>query len=186
MMGVSSIMMAFNKPDLRRRSLCAPIPARNSNLQLAAGHTIFALGCWSVLVLCSFVLRQEPAVIRASVAVLLEHTGIHHRKRQHRIPRRQLSKECRRTSRAVNVIANGMSFICGVFVPQSILSKKVLDVGRFLPAYWYVKANDAISGLSRATAGALLPIYGDVLIQLAFAAAIFAVTLLLTKERQAE
>ncbi|HNU94646.1 MAG TPA: ABC transporter permease, partial [Bacillota bacterium] len=87
---------------------------------------------------------------------------------------------------AVNVIANAMSFIGGVFVPQSILSKQVLDVGRFLPAYWYVKANDAISRLSRPTTSALRPIYGDVLIQLAFAAAIFATTLLLTKERQAE
>jgi ABC-2 type transport system permease protein len=87
---------------------------------------------------------------------------------------------------AVNVIANGMSFICGVFVPQSILSRHVLDFGRFLPAYWYVKANDAISGLYRPTASSVRLIYGDVLIQLAFAAAIFAVTLLLTKERQAE
>jgi len=55
-MGVSSIMMAFNRPDLRRRSLCAPIPARSRSMQLAAGHTVFALGCWSVLVLFSFVL----------------------------------------------------------------------------------------------------------------------------------
>jgi len=87
---------------------------------------------------------------------------------------------------AVNVIANGMSLIGGVWVPQSILSKQVLDVGRFLPAYWYVKANDAISRLSRLSASALRPIYGDVLIQLAFAAAIFATTLLLIRERQAE
>ncbi len=187
MMGVSSIMMAFNKPDLRRRNLCAPIPARSRSLQLAAGHTIFALGCWSVLVLFSFVLYGRSllssglvwlyclntlafTVVSAGIGFLVGSSV------------RSVGAQ----AGAVNVISNGMSFICGVFVPQSILSKPVLSFGRFLPAYWYVKANDAISGLSRATAGALRPIYGDVLIQLAFAAAIFAATLLLTKERQAE
>jgi len=187
MMGVSAIMMAFNKPDLRRRSLCTPIPARSANLQLAVGHTIFALGCWSVLVLFSFVLYGRNllssglvwlycmntlafTVVSASIGFLVG-SSVRSNGAQ---------------AGAVNVIANGMSFVCGVFVPQSILSKHVLDFGRFLPAYWYVKANDAISGLSRPTASALRPIYGDVLIQLAFAAAIFAVTLLLTKERQAE
>jgi ABC-2 type transport system permease protein len=187
MMGVSSIMMAFNKPDLLRRNLCAPIPARSRSLQLAAGHTVFALGCWSLLVLFSFVLYGRSllssglvwlyclntlafTVVSASIGFLVGSSV----------------KSIGAQAGAVNVIANGMSFIGGVWVPQSIMSKQVLDVGRFLPAYWYVKANDAISRLSRLSASALRPIYGDVLIQLAFAAAIFATTLLLTKERQAE
>jgi len=187
MAGVSSIMMAFSKPDLLRRSLCAPIPARSRSLQLAAGHTVFALGCWSLLVLFSFVLYGRSllssglvrlyclntlafTVVSASIGFLVGSSV----------------KSVGAQAGAVNVIANGMSFIGGVFVPQSVLSKQVLDVGRFLPAYWYVRANDAISRLSRLSAGALRPIYGDVLIQLAFAAAIFVTTLLLTKERQAE
>ena len=187
MMGVSSIMMAFNKPDVRMRSMCAPIPARSANLQLAAGHTIFALGCWLLLVLVSFALYGRNllssglvwlyclntvafTVVSASIGFLVG----------------SLVKSVGAQAGAVNVIANGMCFIGGVFVPQSILSKQVLDVGRFLPAYWYVKVNDALSGLSRPTAGAVRPIYGDILIQLAFAAAVFATTLLLTKEREAE
>jgi len=187
MMGVSSIMMAFNKPDLLRRNLCAPIPARSRSLQLAAGHTVFALGCWSVLVLFSFVLYGRSllssglvwlyclntlafTVVSASIGFLIGGSV----------------KSVGAQAGAVNVIANGMSFMCGVFVPQSILSKQVLDFGRFLPAYWYVRANDAISALYRPIASALRPIYGDMLIQLGFAAAIFATALLLAKERQAE
>ena len=187
MMGVSSIMMAFNKPDLLRRNLCAPIPARSRSLQLAAGHTVFALGCWSVLVLFSFVLYGRSllssglvwlyclntlafTVVSASIGFLIGSSV----------------KSVGAQAGAVNVIANGMSFMCGVFVPQSILSKQVLDFGRFLPAYWYVRANDAISALYRPIASALRPIYGDMLIQLGFAAAIFATALLLAKERQAE
>lgn len=47
-----------------------------------------------------------------------------------------------------NIFSLGMSFICGVFVPQSILSPGLLNVARFLPLYWMVCANRmAIDGV---------------------------------------
>ncbi len=87
---------------------------------------------------------------------------------------------------AINVITLGMTFLCGVFVPQSIMSKSVLSFGRFLPTYWFIRANDAIGGeISSFTADSLRPIYGSILIQLGgFAVAIFSVTLLLSRERR--
>ena len=39
-----------------------------------------------------------------------------------------------------------MSFLCGVFVKQSLLGEEILNVGKFLPAYWYVRANNMIFG----------------------------------------
>ena len=41
-----------------------------------------------------------------------------------------------------------MSFLCGIFVPQSMLSDSVLKAGQFLPAYWYVRANNMLFGIS--------------------------------------
>ena len=186
MMGVSSIMMAFNKPDLYRRNLCAPIPARSMSLQLAAGHGVFALGCWALLVSASSALYGKSLLSSGlmwlyclnSLAFTMVSTSIGF----------LVGSSVRSHSAqagAVNVIANGMCFLCGVFVPQSIMSKPVLSFARFLPAYWYVRANDAISALSRLTASTLRPIYGHILIQLLFAIAIFATALLLVKERQA-
>ena len=40
----------------------------------------------------------------------------------------------------------GMAFISGCFMPQSMLGNGILTVAKFLPAYWYVKANDILSG----------------------------------------
>lgn len=57
--GVSSVMITFNEKDLYMRNLCAPLPKRSMNLQLAAGHGVFALGCWGMLVLGSFVLHSD-------------------------------------------------------------------------------------------------------------------------------
>ena len=45
-------------------------------------------------------------------------------------------------SMITNIVSLGMSFICGVFVPQYILGKGVLAVARFLPMYWSVYANN--------------------------------------------
>jgi len=69
-------------------------------------------------------------------------------------------------------------------VPQAIMSKAVLSVARFLPSYWFVRANDTITELSKFTTDSLRPIYGSILIQLGFAVALFSVTLLLSKERR--
>ena len=40
----------------------------------------------------------------------------------------------------------GMSFLCGAFVPQSLLGDGVLTFARVLPVYWYERANDILSG----------------------------------------
>jgi ABC-2 type transport system permease protein len=51
-------------------------------------------------------------------------------------------------SMIANVISLGMSFICGVFVPQYLLGSGVLAAAKFLPAYWYVRANNMLCGFS--------------------------------------
>mgnify|MGYP000876395088 CR=1 FL=1 len=185
MTGVSSIMIAFNEKDLYMRNLCAPLPKRSMSLQIAAGHGVFALGCWGILVLGSFVLHGKGllpsglvglyslntlafAVVCAGIGFLVGSSV----------------KSYGAQAGAINVITMGMSFLGGVFVPQQVMSKQVLAVAKFLPSYWFIRANDAIGGLSRFTGDSLRPIYGSILIQLGFAIAIFSVTLLLSKERR--
>ncbi|HHU75856.1 MAG TPA: ABC transporter permease, partial [Firmicutes bacterium] len=57
--GISSIMLAFNKIDLYRRNLAAPLSRRSLNLQIAAGHAVFALGCWALLLISAFALHGK-------------------------------------------------------------------------------------------------------------------------------
>lgn len=186
MTGVSSIMMAFNASDLYLRNLCAPLPRRSMSLQLAAGHGVFALGCWAILVIGSVIMHGRTllpsglvglyslntlafAVVCASIGFLVGNSV------------RSQSAQ----AGAVNVIAMGMCFLGGVFVPQSIMSKPVLAVAKFLPSFWFVRTNDAIGELAGFTSQNLRPIYSNILIELGFALAIFSVTLLLGKERRA-
>ncbi len=86
-------------------------------------------------------------------------------------------------SMIANVLGLGMSFLCGVFVPQYLLSDAVIGFGRFLPAYWFVKANNMLAGFSYEvySVSKFMTCIG---IQLAFAIAVLCVTLLVSKTKQ--
>ncbi|WP_425538195.1 ABC transporter permease [Microaceticoccus formicicus] len=45
---------------------------------------------------------------------------------------------------AITIIGLGSSFISGIFVSKELLSESVLRIASFLPAYWYVKANEVV------------------------------------------
>ncbi|MEE3466807.1 MAG: ABC transporter permease [Eubacterium sp.] len=74
----------------------------------------------------------------------------------------------------------GMCFLCGVFVPQSLLGDGVLAAARFLPAYWYEKANDILCG---AQSGDLGDVGVCMLIEGGFLVALVLVTMLLSRQR---
>ena len=79
-----------------------------------------------------------------------------------------------------NVTGLGMSFLCGVFVPQSLLSDTVLSIGKFLPAYWYIKANDMLAGFSTEVFS-MNKYWTYVGIECGFSVALFCLTLLVFK-----
>ena len=49
------------------------------------------------------------------------------------------------------IVGLGMSFLCGVFIPQTMLGSGVLAIGKLFPVYWYVRATDLLSGAQTGT-----------------------------------
>ena len=76
------------------------------------------------------------------------------------------------------IVGLGSSFLCGVFVPQSMLGSGVLAAAKFLPAYWYVKAVEMLGG-SEKFDGSRLAMY--LLIELGFAAALMLIALVVNR-----
>lgn len=185
-MGVSTIMISFNEPDLYMRNSCSPVPRRRVNLQLATGHTTFALGCWAMLMIGSLVMHGRNlsqtgvlglyslntlafTFVCAAIGLIIG----------------AFVRSTSAQSGVVNVVTLGLCFLGGVFVPQSIMSESVLAVSKFLPSYWFVKANDAIAVLGNSNPEHLHSIYNSILIQVGFAIAIFSIALFFSKEREA-
>jgi ABC-2 type transport system permease protein len=185
-MGVSTIMISFNEPDLYMRNSCSPLSKRRMNLQLAAGHTTFALGCWAVLMIGSLVMHgrnlSETGVLGLYSLNTLAFTFVC---AAIGLVIGAFVRSTSAQSGVVNVVALGLCFLGGVFVPQSIMSESVLAVSKFLPSYWFVKANDAIAVLRNSNPEHLHSIHNSILIQVGFAIAIFSVALFFSKEREA-
>ena len=90
-----------------------------------------------------------------------------------------LIKSPNAASAVCNVVALGLSFISGAFVPQEQLGGSVLKIASLAPTYWFIKANNAIAVLSQFDFSHLKPIFSDMLILACFTVAFFSVALVI-------
>ena len=181
--GLAPIVVIFNKKDLRERTFCSSLHLNNRNLQLALGCVVYALVVWAAFLLLgtaaygramftanalyamlnSFIFLLISAGLTMFISIFTPNDNV--------------------ANMLANIIGLGMSFLCGVFVEPSLLSEGVLKIARFLPAYWYIKANDMASGLS--TQAFDISLYWEAIgIQLLFAVAIFAAALAASRIRR--
>jgi len=168
-LGVSTCMITFNGLDLKRRNLCSPVSIRSLNLQILAGNLTFSFGSWLVMILVSLILYRGAMLtgtgfwlalnsfafmlVGLCLSLLIGYT----------------LKSRNAQAAVANVLTLGTSFIAGVFVPQELLGHSVLQIARFTPTYWFVRANVAIGGLDTFDWSSLGDIRLAILIQLGFA-----------------
>ena len=178
--GLAPILVIFNKNTIQERMCCSAYPLNKRNLYLSFASMVYSLFCWAFFMVLGFLFYGKDIFSRTSllamgnslvfllVAVLIT----------------LLVSLFAPDDSVVNMLANivvlSMSFLCGVFVPQYMLSDGVQAVGKFLPAYWYINANNMLAGFSSEPFS--MDTYFQCLgIELLFAAAFFAVTLAVSK-----
>lgn len=82
-----------------------------------------------------------------------------------------------------NIFGLGFSFLSGVFVPQEFLSPSILPFAKLLPSYWYIQNNDLIFYNKSLSSEQLFTLFRNCGLQVAFAFAIFAAALLISKQK---
>lgn len=181
---LGAILITFNRSDLARRIESSSTKLRERNTQIFSGVIISALVIWAVFIIIAFIvfggemLGVIPALhiannfifllVCVSIAFLLG----------------QFMKTAATLNAVNTALSLGMSFLCGIFVPQELMGSNVQVVAKFLPAYWYVKINDMLSAVIELTASAKREYFEGLGIQLAFAAAIFAVALVVSRQKK--
>lgn len=183
-LGVSSILLALNRPDMRQRTLCSPIKPRRISFEIMLGNLMLALFLWLINLLLAFIICGSDiisisgllwaanllliTIVMLSISILLG----------------GFIKKKNTQSAVANTLALGMSFVSGAFVPQALLGKSVLAAAKFLPSYWYVKASDEIGRLKEISRSSLEPVFICFLIELGFAMAIICVILAVNRQRR--
>lgn len=184
LVGLTPILITFRKKDINSRINCSSLTLRSRNIQITLGCIVYGLALWLVFIIIGgcfggfHILFSEKGMLcilnsliflGICVAITLF------------ISTFSLSDNI--LNMIANVIGLGMSFLCGIFVPQWYLGDGVLSISRFLPAYWYVKANNMLSGFSGETMS-YSNFYKYIGIQAIFFAAIFGIYLVASKQRK--
>lgn len=183
-LAITSVMMAFNNTDLRKRNLSSPVKISNYNMQIVSSSFIFTVAAWLIISALSVVIYGTE-ILNSTFLLLFINALI--------ISLVALSisffignflKSKNAQSAVANILSLGLSFLSGVFVPQELISPTVLKVASFMPPYWYVKAVNDIKVLTVWSSENLLPIIYSMLIQLGFALAILLVALIVIRQRR--
>ena len=168
------VLLAMNRKDIRYRTNCSSVSSSSYSMQIFAGSTVFVMAVWLLFMIAALLMnggmfrgKEWLAVINSFIMALVS-TSIS-------LLIASFSPGGKVIDLITQVIGLGMSFLCGVFVPLGYLSSSVITVARFLPVYWYVKANNMISGIS-AYSGSDVAVC--LLIELGFAVSITALSIL--------
>lgn len=182
------VLKAFRDRHVEDRLRACPIPARTQALQgFQAFALVFAI-IWLISLLIPLIARgadfytspHRGWIILNSLAFLLVAASI-------AFLVGNLAKSDVVISALTNVIGLGMCFLGGVFVPPDMLSEGVQKFSRFLPSWWYVRNVNLLGLRQGALSAADTQLIGEsLLIQIAFAAAIFAITLFLLRQKGRE
>lgn len=142
---LSPVLLTMNRKDLRFRTACSCLRPNARTMQIFAGSSLFVLVIWALFTVTGILLGGGQIsglawlVIPNSLLYAIICTGI-------AIFVAELGVRTQVINMLTQILGLGMSFLCGVFVEQSMLGEGVLAVGRFLPAYWYVRLIDMLRG----------------------------------------
>ena len=140
------VLLALNRRDIRFRTNCSSVKPNSYTMQIFAGSAIFVFAAWMLFMAAGMIMYGGIfegkawyavlnsfifALVSASIAIFIS----------------SLSPSMNIVNLLTQVIGLGMSFLCGIFVDQSLLGDGVLAAARFLPAYWYIKVNNMLSGI---------------------------------------
>lgn len=189
-LGMAPILIVFHQKELRCRIRCSALSQHSINFQLTLGCIVYTLLLWLLFMLGALLfygpsdllshqglllIGNSAAFLPVGVAItLLLGTLIS-------------SENKNNTTNVLNMVANviglGMSFLCGIFVPQYLLGDAVQAIAHFLPAYWYVRNSNMIGGFS-GEAMSYSTYWTGIGIQLLFFAALFAVYLVAARQKK--
>lgn len=174
--GLAPILVIFNKETLHARMCCSAFPLVKRNFYLSIASIVYSLISWILFIIFGLLVYGKEMFSHLSLLCMANSLAFLFVA----VALALLISFFAPDDNTVNILANilglSMSFLCGVFVPQYMLSDGVLSVGKFLPAYWYIKANNMLAGFS-SDPFSMNTYYQCIGIQLLFAAAIFAIAL---------
>lgn len=181
---IGVIMLRLKNIHLSRRLEISPYPDKKTNLEMNLGHGFIGVSLLVLIFLISLVffpdllLSQYGLFMMTNTAIFIivgisigYLIGL-------------LIKNEDGLSAASNVIALGLAFLTGAFIPQYLLGKGILAVAHVFPSYYFINNNLRIASLTNFTWDSLKQVYFFMLVQLLFAILFFFLSTLISKKQK--
>lgn len=180
------VLMRLFKKEIRMRNLMAPISTIKFNLQILYASLLCSIALWLLFMVIVVFMNLDIfnmngflyainalafIFVAMSFSFLIATIFAGSNKSEDAV------------SGASNAITLSSCFLCGAFIPQSVLSESILKIASFNPAYWYIKNNELLT-LQPEGGDELLAIFMNFGIIIAFACCIFLVGLVISKHKQ--
>lgn len=180
--GIGPILVIFNRKEVQERNNCSAYTLLRTNVQLFAG----AITTGIALCVCYFIMAamgsrenlftyQGMLYCLNMLSFLVVSLGLV-------FLLGQAVKKQEALSMISNVVALGMSFLGGIFVPLELLGDGIVKVAHFLPSYWYITAADFVDKYKAGES--LEQFFIKLLVQLLFGVALFSIGLAYSKVKQ--
>jgi len=153
-------------------------------MELITANLIFALVCYGAMMILAFILKGSDMMSYRGLWLCINGGVFTIAALSMSYLVGSIIKSKNAQSAIANTLPLGLSFISGTFIPQELLGSKTLAMASLNPIYWYVKANNVIGSLSKISFDTLGPILTYMLIQLGFAAAVFSIALVVSKQQR--
>lgn len=138
------VLLTMNKKNIRYRTDCSSVRPTSYMLQIILGSALFVVAIWLIFMIAGV---AEFGMFRGRAWLTLLNSFLF---AMIAVSLSVLIASFHPSDLVVNLLAQilglGMSFLCGIFVPMEWLSDSIAAAAKFLPAYWYIQANDLICG----------------------------------------
>lgn len=181
--GIGPILVVFHKKEVAERNHCSSYPQGRFNLELYAGVvTTGMVVCLCYCLMAIFPMRNGMNFFSVHgllyclnmLCFMFVSLGIV-------FLLGQVVKKAAALNMISNIIALGMSFLCGVFVPLEYLGEGLIKAAHFLPAYWYITSANLIEKYTPGTS--LNDLWAGLGIQLLFGVALISVGMAYSKKK---
>lgn len=178
--GLTPILTIFWEKNISKRMSCSSTSLLSRNFQLALGSILYCLSIWLLFVLTSRIFYGAEMFSKTGLLCIANSFFILPLGVSISLIIGCFTPKGNTINMINNVVSLGMSFLCGIFVPQQMLGDQVLSFSKYLPFYWYIKNNNLISGFTEEKFE-MNTYFKQLGIQFLFCIAIFAAALVITK-----
>lgn len=178
------ILSSFKDEKIKKRTTISSMNYKKYNRYLLLSNSIFAIVLWIFYVLLSFILIGKIMFTINGIIYILNSFVFTMCALSIAFLIGNIITNKDAISGLINVIALGTSFLCGAFVPMSMLPDSVLKIAHILPSYYYIKNNEILTNLEITSIEKLTPVFTNMLVIIIFTIVFIIITNIISKNKR--